>query len=67
MGLAAMDLVGVREVFCAFSLDDAEPYGLSTTDIYADLARQPNERLVRVVHSPLPLEGRHPYDAWRSR
>lgn len=67
MCLAAMYLVGIREVLCALSLADAEPYGLSTADIYADLARPPNDRLVQVKHSPLPLEGRHPYEAWQKR
>jgi tRNA(Arg) A34 adenosine deaminase TadA len=66
MCLAAMYLVGIRDVYCAFSLDDAEPYGLSTADLYADLARAPRERAVRVVCARPASGDEHPYEVWRA-
>jgi tRNA(Arg) A34 adenosine deaminase TadA len=65
MCLSAMYLTGIRRVYCAFSNEMGEPYGLSTASIYADLARPPVERAVEIVCSPVPVDGEHPYDTWR--
>jgi tRNA(Arg) A34 adenosine deaminase TadA len=64
MCLTAMYLTGIRQVYCAFSNEIGEPFGLSTAQIYADLARPAVERAVQVVCSPVSLDGEHPYDAW---
>lgn len=66
MCLAAMYLTGIRTVYCAFSNEAAEPYGLSTAAIYADLARPALERSVTITCVPVSLAGPHPYEAWRS-
>ena len=66
MCLTAMYLTGIDRVFCAFSNESAQAYGLSTSHVYADLSKPPSERLVQVVVSSVPLEGEHPYEAWRA-
>jgi tRNA(Arg) A34 adenosine deaminase TadA len=66
MCLTAMYLTGIRDVYCAFSNEAGEPFGLSTAQIYADLARSAGERAVHVVCSSVPLDGEHPYEAWRA-
>jgi tRNA(Arg) A34 adenosine deaminase TadA len=66
MCLTAMYFTGVQTVHCAFSNESAEPYGLSTSAIYADLTRPADERTVRVIYTPIPLETETPYDAWRA-
>ena len=66
MCLTAMYLTGIRRVYCAFSNEAGEPFGLSTAEIYADLARPARERAVHVECSPIPLDDEHPYEAWRA-
>jgi tRNA(Arg) A34 adenosine deaminase TadA len=67
MCLTAMYLTGIRSVYCAFSNETGEPYGLSSANIYAELAKPADERSVQIVCAPVPLEGEHPYDAWLTR
>lgn len=68
MCLAAMRLAGVEGVFFAFSNADGEPYGLSTAEIYADLAKPYAEQRMRITHDPVRLEtGREPYAEWARR
>jgi tRNA(Arg) A34 adenosine deaminase TadA len=64
MCLAAMRMAGVAEVAFAYSNDDAEPFGLSTAAIYADLARPLAEQSMRIRHMPVEDAGAHPYAAW---
>jgi tRNA(Arg) A34 adenosine deaminase TadA len=52
MCLAAMYLTGVQQVFCAYSNEDAERYGLSTAPIYAELAKGPAKGRLPVVCVP---------------
>jgi tRNA(Arg) A34 adenosine deaminase TadA len=68
MCLAAIYLAGIAEVVYAYSLEDAEPYGLSSAAIYAELAKAPAERSLRIAHLPV---GRSDgdvdlYAAWRT-
>lgn len=66
MCLAAMHLTGVTEVAYAYSNEDGEPYGLSTSAIYAEMARPVAEHLtLKVAHVPVRLEGDDIYDLWR--
>jgi tRNA(Arg) A34 adenosine deaminase TadA len=65
MCLSAMYLTGVAGVYYAQSQEDAEPFGLSTTAIYAELARPAGERSLRMVHAPVTMEGEGPYEVWR--
>jgi guanine deaminase len=65
MCLSAMYLTGIERVFCAFSNESAQAYGLSTSHIYADLAKPGEHRSVQIVVSPVPLDDRHPYEEWQ--
>jgi guanine deaminase len=64
MCLTAMYFTGITRAFCAFSNESAQPYGLSTSHIYADLEKPPADRAVQVVVSAVPLDGEHPYEKW---
>jgi guanine deaminase len=66
MCLAAMYLTGVTQVFCAYSDESAEAYGLSTAHVYAELAKGPATGAVPVVCVPVRL-GEDPYDSWQRR
>lgn len=61
MCLAAMYLGGVSAVYYAFSQEDAEPFDLSTADIYDQLAQPASQRRLPmqqldVADSPTPYE-----------
>ena len=53
MCLAAMRLTGVKNVYFAYSNDDAAPYGLSTAAVYADLARPFAEQSMTIRYVPV--------------
>lgn len=52
MCMAAMRLAGVCEVVYAYSNEDGAPYGLSTAEIYADLAKPFAEQSMKIRHVP---------------
>ncbi|MFT3928486.1 MAG: nucleoside deaminase [Myxococcales bacterium] len=66
MCLAAMHLCRVERVFYAYDQRDAEPYGLSTEALYAELRKPLPEQSMPVVHLPLRVEGLDPYATWRA-
>jgi guanine deaminase len=66
MCLAAMRLAGVDRVLHAYSNEDAEPYGLSTTALYADLARPLSEQAMPVSYAPEGLDATL-YADWKDR
>ncbi len=53
MYLAAMRMAGITEIAYAHSNADAEPYGLSTAQIYAELAKPLDEQAMRFRHVPV--------------
>lgn len=53
MCLAAMRMAGITEIAYAHSNADAEPYGLSTAAIYAELAKPLDEQAMRFRHVPV--------------
>ena len=66
MCLAAMYLTGVARVFCAYSNEAGEAYGLSTAQVYAELAKGPAGGALPVVC--VPVRGDEDlYDTWRRR
>lgn len=68
MCLAAMRIAGIQTVIYAYSNEAAEPFGLSTAAIYADLAKPFAEQTMQIRHVPLRLENRpdlYPY--WKSQ
>ncbi len=68
MCLAAMRLAGIRDVVYAYSNEDGAPYGLSTADIYAELAKPFAEQTVKMRYEPHRLESRGDlYADWKAR
>ena len=64
MCLAAMRMAGITRVRYAYSNEDAEPFGLSTAAIYADLAKPFAEQSMDILHEPISPEPTH-YRAWK--
>ncbi|HEX9172044.1 MAG TPA: nucleoside deaminase, partial [Telluria sp.] len=58
MCMGAMRLAGIASITYAYSNEDAAPFGLSTADIQADLAKPPGEQSMNIRHAPLRLEGK---------
>ncbi|HEV7305412.1 nucleoside deaminase [Ensifer sp.] len=68
MCLAAMRMVGITDIAYAHSNADAEPFGLSTAAIYAELARPIAEQAMRFRHVPVEEDGVTPlYTEWQQR
>lgn len=66
MCLAASRFAGIDEVIYAYSNDDAEPYGLSSAAVYADLAKPFAEQSMRILYQPVRPERRpHLYAEWQ--
>lgn len=64
MCLTAMLLSGVSEVHFAYSNEDGEPYGLSASRGYIEIARPPAEREMKLVGRRVRAEGEDLYEAW---
>jgi len=58
MCMGAMRLAAIKDVTYAYSNEDGEPYGLSTAEIYADLARPFAEKSMTIRHVPTRLAAR---------
>ena len=68
MCLAAMRMAGITEIAYANSNADAEPFGLSTAAIYAELAKPLAEQAMRFRHVPVDDAAAAPlYAAWQER
>jgi tRNA(Arg) A34 adenosine deaminase TadA len=66
MCMAAMRMADVNEVYFAYSNAEAEPYGLSTAAVYADLAKPFSEQSMTIRHIPARLEsGVDLYGEWK--
>ena len=65
MCLTAMYLAGVTSVYYAYSNEDGEPYDLSATRGYAEIARPLPEREMPLIRLPVRAEGEDLYEAWR--
>jgi tRNA(Arg) A34 adenosine deaminase TadA len=66
MCLAAMHLCGIDSAYFAYSNEDAEPFGLSTAAIYAEMARSPlDQSLALKSLSPAGEEGL--YALWKQK
>lgn len=68
MCMAAMRLAGITAVTYAYSNEDGGPFGLSTADIYADLAQPFERQSMKIRHVPARLEGRPDlYAYWKQQ
>ncbi len=65
MCLSAMHMVGIKEVYFAYSNDDAEKYGLSTARIYAEIAKPLSQQSIKIEYMPVRDDGEDPYQAWK--
>jgi guanine deaminase len=68
MCLAAMRMAGITEVYFAYSNEQAEPFGLSTAHVAAELAKPLDQQVgLHMTHCPpVQNEDQHLYRAWRS-
>ena len=53
MCLAAMHLVGISEVYFAYSNAQAEPFGLSTAGVYAQMTLPLEAQSIRITHQSI--------------
>lgn len=68
MCMAAMRLAGISEVAYAYSNDDGAPFGLSTAEIYADLAKPFPEQTMKIHYIPVRREEHTDlYADWKKR
>ncbi|MFI8125900.1 nucleoside deaminase [Acinetobacter sp. ABJ-A23_2] len=58
MCMAAMRLAGIKAVYYAYSNEDGTPFGLSTAEIYADLAKPFAEQTMKIEYVPVRFEDR---------
>jgi tRNA(Arg) A34 adenosine deaminase TadA len=66
MCLAAMRLAGVREVVYSYTNEDGAPFGLSTAEVYAELAKPFAEQSMKIRHVPIRLDSAPDlYGAWK--
>lgn len=65
MCLSAMHMVGISEVYYAYSNDDAEQYGMSTARIYAEMAKPLAQQSIKIEYVPVRGDGESPYAAWQ--
>ncbi|HWV62213.1 MAG TPA: nucleoside deaminase [Oxalicibacterium sp.] len=65
MCLAAIHLTGIREVVYAYSNSDAQPFGLSSAVVYAQLALPLEQQSIAI--SQMPMGEPDLYREWQSR
>jgi len=53
MCLALMHMIGIGEVYFAYSNADAEPFNLSTAKIYAEMAKPLAQQSIKIVYLPV--------------
>jgi guanine deaminase len=67
MCMAAMRLAGIKAVSYAYSNEDGTPFGLSTAEVYADLAKPFAEQSMKIKYLPVRFEDRTDlYTLWQS-
>ena len=67
MCMAAMRLAGIKAVHYAYSNEDGTPFGLSTAEIYADLAKPFAEQTMKIEYVPVRFEDRTDlYALWQN-
>ncbi|MEH7525455.1 nucleoside deaminase [Bacillus sp. JJ1503] len=65
MCLTAMYFAGIKTIYYAASVDDAEKAGLGKSKmIYLDLAKERNEREINIIHMPSDESIADPMKQW---
>lgn len=69
MCLAAMRMAGIKEIFFAYSNEQADPFGLSTAGIAAELSQPLKEQSwASIKHVPRQADkAPHLYEVWATR
>lgn len=68
MCLAAIHMVGIDEVYYAYSNEEAEAFGLSTSHVYSELAKPFNEQKVLIQYVPVRLDEKVDlYSYWKGK
>ncbi len=67
MCLAAMHLAGIERAYYAYDQRAAQPFGLSTAALYAELKKPLSEQSLPVVCEAVRVPGIDPYAAWAAR
>ncbi|MDR0214145.1 MAG: nucleoside deaminase [Comamonas sp.] len=65
MCATAMLLAGVKKVFVAYSNEDGEPYDLSASRGYVELARPKDKREMPIINQRVRDAGEDLYEAWQ--
>lgn len=61
---AARYLVGIAQVYYAYPNEDGEPFGLSTSSLYCELAKPLSEQAMQHEYLPIRPLDEHLYEAW---
>ncbi|HDS1737064.1 nucleoside deaminase [Pseudomonas sp. BP8] len=64
MCLAAMHLCGIKRAWFAYDNSEGEPFGLSTAEVYAQMARPPQQQSLP-LRSLKPAGEAHLYQEWQ--
>lgn len=68
MCLTAMYFAGIKTVYYAASIDDAEKAGLGKSKmIYLDIAKGRNEREIKMIHMPNDESIADPMEQWEEK
>jgi tRNA(Arg) A34 adenosine deaminase TadA len=67
MCLAAMHFAGIERAYYAYDQRSAEPFGLSTEALYAELRKPLEEQSLPLVCEPVRVPGIDLYDVWAAR
>jgi guanine deaminase len=67
MCLSAIHMTGIKEVYYAYSNEDAEKCGMSTARIYAEMAKPLSQQSIRIEHVPPRNGGETPFDCWQRK
>lgn len=65
MCLAAMYLAGIRRAYYAYSNEDGEAFGISTSALYNELAKPLSVQAIQLEYRPVRPGGEDLYEAWR--
>lgn len=65
MCLALMHMTGISEIYYAYSNEDGAPFGLSTTWVYAEMAKPLGEHRIAITHVPLHEATESLYALWQ--
>jgi guanine deaminase len=67
MCLGAMYLTGIVDVYYSYSNKEGVPFGLSTAELYAELAKPLSAQAIRMEHRPVRLAGEDLYELWQRK